>query len=38
MCEVRSKGKTAKNQKLKKKLSVVVNKKKKWIVMNPIWN
>jgi hypothetical protein len=36
MCEVRSKGKIAKNQ--NEKLSIVVNNKNKWIVMNPIWH
>jgi hypothetical protein len=35
MCEVRSKGKTAKNQKIK---STVVSTKKKWTMMNPIWH
>jgi hypothetical protein len=36
MCEVRSRGKTVKNQKKDKKESTVISSKTKWTVLNPI--
>jgi hypothetical protein len=36
MCEVKSIGKMAKNQKEKEKENIMVSNKKRWTMMNPI--